>query len=136
MKLDLMSGKESIYPSDWISYDRDSEMGIRDEIKSFDKYFKKGTIKKVEVNNPRAYFLLEIYDKLSKGCEIVIRGNTSNSYFRKIWTVVDNSNKIGKYSVKFKSDTADKFALKHNFYWCNHVTSIPLISLKVIRLIK
>lgn len=125
MKLDLMSGPNSIYGRGWVSYDKQVAIGVRDLVEEIDKYFLPGSISKVEVNNPQSDFLEEIYKVLAKGCKITIRGNFSNKFFNKLWKpIIKGETALFKYNVINTSDSPDKIALDNNFFWTDNETPI------------
>ena len=109
-----MSGVTSIEP-EMIAYDRQANVGIKDDVASIDKYFLDGTITEVMVNNPQADFIVEIYKKLETEAVVTIRGHIANPFFRKIWR------KFQKVEVEFgltlveEKEEPDEFIKSHTF---------------------
>lgn len=68
-----------------INFDPKAVAGINDEVKNFGRYFGKGTISEITVNNPQANFLQEVISSLKPGATITVRGTLSNKYFSSIY---------------------------------------------------
>jgi len=117
MKLDLMSGLNTIYPKEWIAYDIELENGVRDSINNIKKYFLPNSITEVEVNNPQCEYLDEIYDLLIDNCNITIRGHYSNDYFKELWRAADSGQTVFQnYTIISYTTSLDRIVNANTFY--------------------
>ena len=85
MKLDLMAGVVSKYGVDWIAYDSQAQIGIKDDVTSIKKYFLPNSVKEIVVDNPQAEFIELLKDLLIVKGEVTIRGHFSNPFFKMIY---------------------------------------------------
>ncbi|RYF11643.1 MAG: hypothetical protein EOO42_21070 [Flavobacteriales bacterium] len=97
-KIELMGGPNPKLESGYINYDINTPVGIEDDVANFSKHFAKESVDAIQVNNPQASFLEEVYSSLRPGAIVTVRGTYSNAFFKKIWlgkaTGMDNFNVI------------------------------------------
>ncbi len=112
VNVDLMGGKYSKLKN-YINFDIAAEKGIKDIVGNFGKYFSKGSVDNIVVNNPQATFLADVYSSLAKGGRITVRGTMSNKFFNSIWN--GKANGLSEYRVLNKAeDVLNNGYLKSN----------------------
>ncbi|MBX3255771.1 MAG: hypothetical protein KF862_16675 [Chitinophagaceae bacterium] len=85
IKVDLMGGSRSTLGKNWLNYDIKAMEGIRADVADFSKFFPKGSVSEMVVNNPQAPFLTEVSESMARGSTMTIRGQMANNHFGAIF---------------------------------------------------